>query len=67
MVWTEVSWLLAAVAGFVVLVAFVAIFLTELGRSDRGSLRAGRRRLPDNADLSDDERRVAMRNHRPDR
>ena len=66
MVWTEVSWLLAAVAGFVVLVAFVAIFLTELGRSDRGLLRAGRR-LPDNADLSDDERRVAMRNHRPDR
>jgi hypothetical protein len=51
MVWTEVSWLLAAVAAVIILVALVAILLTEIRRPAVSRFsRLDRRRLPGNAD-----------------
>lgn len=62
MVWTEVSWLLAAVAVLFLLVLLFAILSEQIWGSDLGRLtRIHRRRLPENADISDGDRRMAMR------
>jgi hypothetical protein len=60
MVWTEVSWLLAAVAAVLILVALVAIVLTEITRP-KTYPRVYGRRLPDNAELRDEDRLRAIR------
>src|SRR5690606_3854031 len=61
--WVEGIWLLVAVVVLVALVPLIALAIrTELNadRRARGRL-PGTPRLPDNAELSDDERREAMR------
>ena len=61
MVWTEVSWLLAAVAALFLLVLLIAIFADQiLGADTRSYPRFYRRSLPDNAELSDEDRLKAM-------
>jgi hypothetical protein len=62
MVWTEVSTMLSIVAGIILIVAFVAIFLQEARQSnDPVSQRVSSLRLPGNANLSEGERREALR------
>jgi hypothetical protein len=61
MVWTDVSWTLTVVAALVLIVAFIAILLSQVGRRDEPVLPRSNRRLPGNSDLSDAERRHAMR------
>jgi hypothetical protein len=62
MVWTEVSTMLSIVAGIILIFAFVAIFLQEARQSnDPVSQRVSSLRLPGNANLSEGERRDAMR------
>jgi predicted lipid-binding transport protein (Tim44 family) len=70
--WVEGFWLVLAVAGLVALVPLIGVALKrEMRRQDmRRDELQGNSRLPDNAELSDEERREAMRgfeNERPDR
>jgi hypothetical protein len=70
--WVEGVWLVPAIAGLVALVPLIGLALKrEMRRQDirHGELQRNPR-LPDNAELSDDERREAMRrfdDERPDR
>jgi len=63
MVWTEVSGLLAVVAGLVVIVPLLAIILQETRRPDEPLSPRAISRLPENADLRYGARRDAMRRY----
>jgi len=60
MVWTEVSWLLAAVATVVILVPLIAILFTQIRGPDATLPRVYHRGLPDDAELPDGDRIKAM-------